>query len=121
MTLKQVIVVRADIGMSKGKTAAQAAHASVSAVFKTQQHDKIFQATLVKDWTKQGAKKIVLQVKSEKDLIKLADLCVRAGLKHAIIKDAGETELPPGTMTALGIGPDDETKIDKITGSLSAL
>lgn len=119
MNLKQVIVIRADLAMSKGKACAQGAHASVSAVIKTQQHDRVFKTDLIKKWTNEGAKKIVLKVESEKDLIKLVDLCVRAGLKHALIKDAGETELPPGTITALGIGPDEETKIDKITGSLS--
>jgi len=121
MGLKQVIVLRADLTMSKGKACAQAAHASVSAVIKTQQHDRVFKTDFIKNWTNEGAKKIVLQISSEKDLLKLVDLCVRAGLKHALIKDAGETELQPGTITALGIGPDAEEKIDKITGKLNPM
>ena len=121
MGLKQVIVVRADLTMSRGKACAQAAHASVSAVIKTQQHDRVFKADLIKKWRDEGAKKIVVQVSSEGSLLKLVEQCVRAGLKHALIKDAGQTELAPGTMTALGIGPDEESKIDTLTKDLKAL
>ncbi len=121
MGLKQVIVLRTDLAMSRGKACAQAAHASVSAVIKTQQHDRVFKTELIKKWLGAGAKKIVVQVSSEGSLLKLADQCVRSGLKHAVIKDAGETELAPGTITALGIGPDAEEKIDKITGDLKSL
>jgi len=121
MAYKQVIVVRTDLGMSKGKLAAQAAHASLEAALRVMQHDKIFKSDIFKTWRTEGAKKIVLKVESEDALKRLESLAVKAGLKNVLISDAGLTEIPAGTKTALGIGPDEEKRIDKITGNLSAL
>ena len=118
---KQAIIIRTDLNMSKGKTAAQAAHASLEAALKTQKTDKIFKTKNLDDWRKEGAKKVVLKVMSESALIKLRDKSVREGLKSALIKDAGFTELPAGTITALAIGPDTESKVNNITKDLSAL
>jgi len=118
---KQVIVVRTDLEMSRGKLAAQCAHASLESALKVMQSDKVFQTSVFKDWRTEGAKKIVVKAESEGALIKLRDAAVRAGIKHALISDAGLTEVPPGTKTALGLGPDEEKKIDKLTGNFSAL
>ena len=121
MGYKQVIVVRADLGMSKGKIAAQAAHASLEAAMKTMSTDKISKEGIFESWRKEGMKKVVLKVESEQAILRLRDLCVRNGIRHALIKDAGLTEIPPGTTTALGIGPDEEKKINVITKDLNAL
>lgn len=118
---KQTIVVRADLGMSKGKLVAQACHACLESVLKVMKTDKIRKEHIFESWLKEGAKKIVLKVESEQALLRLRDLCVKSGIRHALIKDAGLTEIPPNTITALGIGPDDEKKIDKITKDLNAL
>lgn len=118
---KQAIILRTDIGMSKGKMCAQAAHASLEAALKTLKVDKIHKSNILESWRKEGAKKVVLKVMSESALIKLRDQAVRAGLRSALIKDAGFTEIPAGTITALAIGPDKEEKIDKITGKLASL
>ena len=119
--LKQAIVIRVDLGMSTGKLAAQTAHASLEAALKVQKHDNIFKSTFFDSWRKEGGKKVVLRVESESALKKLEAECVRGGLKSSLIKDAGLTEIPAGTVTALGIGPDDEKRIDKITGNLNSL
>ena len=63
-------------------------------------------------------KKIVLKVKDKPELLKYKNLADDAGLVNALIVDAGKTVLEPGTATCLGIGPDKEEKIDRITGSL---
>lgn len=111
---KQVILVRTDLKMSKGKLAAQVAHASLGAWKKA---DK----TLRDRWEREGGKKVVLSVKDEKELRKYLIDAERAGLPKALITDAGHTELEPGTVTCLGIGPGEEDKINKVTGGLSIL
>ena len=114
MELKQVILVREDLKMSAGKLAAQVAHASLDAVFSS---DK----KIVNEWRNSGAKKVVLKVKDEKELIEFKDRADDEGLVAALITDAGRTVLAPGTKTCLGIGPDDSEKIDKITGKLKMM
>ncbi|MEM1946449.1 MAG: peptidyl-tRNA hydrolase Pth2 [Candidatus Caldarchaeum sp.] len=114
---KQVIVIRADLKMSVGKTAAQASHAAVLAVENARRR----RPEWVEDWIASGQKKVVLKVSSEQELRRLADLCSLRGLPHEIVEDAGLTELSPGTATALGIGPAPEEEVDKITGSLPLL
>ena len=114
MELKQVILVRHDLKMSKGKIAAQASHASVDCLLKSHKD-------IVDKWHKQGMKKVVLKVKDLKELKKYMMLAEKANLANCIVVDAGHTELTPGTITCLGIGPDEEEKIDKVTGDLKML
>ncbi|MFO7794473.1 MAG: aminoacyl-tRNA hydrolase [Candidatus Nanohaloarchaea archaeon] len=111
MDLKQVIVIDESLGMSKGKLAAQASHASLNAYKKVDED-------LRKDWGSQGAKKIILDKgeKSFQDLIMGAE---RLNIPHYKVKDAGHTEVEPGTATALGLGPAESSKIDKITSELT--
>ena len=97
--------------LPKGKLAAQVAHASVEAVFNSDKNN-------VAAWRRQGQKKVVLKVKDEKELLEFLDLAKAAKLKTALITDAGKTVIAPGTKTCLGIGPDDEVRIDSITGKL---
>jgi len=109
--LKQIILVRTDIKMSKGKTAAQVAHAAVQAALTVNKK-------LLKNWTQTGMKKITLKVESEEDLFKYQKLAEEKDLITALITDAGHTEIAPGTKTCLAIGPGPEVQIDKITGNL---
>lgn len=111
---KQVILVRTDLKMPPGKTHAQVAHASVDATLKS---DK----KLVDLWKREGGKKVILKVKDEKELLKYKQMAEDAGLKTALITDAGHTVLEPGTITCLGIGPDLEEKIDKVSGRLKMM
>ncbi len=117
MDFKQVILIRADIKMSKGKTAAQCSHASLESALKVLKKDK----KLLQSWRREGAKKVVLRVADKKELLDFDKKAKQANLISALITDAGHTELKPGTMTCLGIGPDKEEKIDKITKELQAL
>jgi len=114
MELKQVILVRKDLKLPKGKLAAQAAHAAVEAVLNSSKKK-------VKEWRKQGAKKVVLKVEDKKELLEFLELAKGSELKTALITDAGKTVISPGTKTCLGIGPDEEEKIDAVTGSLKML
>jgi len=111
---KQVIVVRDDLEMSEGKLIAQCCHAAVSAVRKAKKEKFIA-------WDRGGQKKVVLRVKGLDEMLKLKNKCNKLRINHALVADAGLTELKPGTITAMAIGPDDEKKIDKVTGSLPLL
>lgn len=114
MELKQVILVRQDLKMSRGKIAAQASHASVDCLLKTHKD-------IIEEWRGQGMKKVVLKVKGREELMKYKKLAEDANISTCLITDAGHTEVEPGTVTCIGIGPDDENKIDKITGALKML
>jgi len=114
MPYKQVILVRKDLKLPLGKASSQVAHASVDATLKS---DK----KIVELWKKEGGKKIVLKVKDEKELLKYKQMAEDLGLKTALIKDAGHTVVEPGTITCLGIGPDEEEKIDKVSGKLKMM
>jgi PTH2 family peptidyl-tRNA hydrolase len=72
-------------------------------------------------WLREGQKKIVLKVRNLDELFEIKNKAEREKLVTAIVEDAGLTEVPPGTITALVIGPDEAKKIDKITGSLPLL
>jgi peptidyl-tRNA hydrolase, PTH2 family len=114
MDYKQVLVVRSDLKLPKGKLAAQCAHASVESVLKSPRE-------IVKKWRLEGQKKVVVKVESLKDLYALNQMAKDDGFTTALITDAGKTCIAPGTTTCIGIGPDEEEKIDSLTKNLKLL
>ena len=111
---KQVIVVRQDLKLPKGKLGAQVAHASVAAVLKSEKK-------IVNAWAREGMAKIVVKVPDLKALKKCLDKCHSYGVKYSVITDAGKTVVAPGTTTCAAIGPYYVDDIDKITGDLKLL
>jgi PTH2 family peptidyl-tRNA hydrolase len=111
---KQCLVLRNDIKMSCGKKCAQAAHASIGAY---EHANKI----LKKAWLSEGQKKVVLKANDERTLYELKVIAEHAGISTSLIQDAGMTEIPPGTITALGLGPAKSEDLDRITGNLRLL
>ncbi|PIN80264.1 aminoacyl-tRNA hydrolase, partial [Candidatus Woesearchaeota archaeon CG10_big_fil_rev_8_21_14_0_10_30_7] len=103
-----------ELKLSKGKLAAQVAHASVEAVLESN-------SRLIDEWHLTGMKKSVLKVKDKKELFVYKDKAKKAGLVYAVISDAGKTEVKPGTVTCMAIGPDEESKIDTVTKDLKLL
>lgn len=114
---KQVIVFRSDLRLSKGKTAAQAGHAAVSAAEEARKHRRQW----FDEWLNEGQRKIAVKVKSEKEMSELETVAKELGLPNALIVDRGLTEIPAGTVTCLGIGPAPAEKVDKLTGKLPLL
>ena len=112
--MKQVIVVNEALKLPRGKLAAQVAHASVAALLSADP-DK------VQSWLDTGMAKIVLQVDSETELLRLHTLAQQSDLPAALIQDAGRTVLAAETTTCLGIGPDDDERVNEVTGNLSLL
>ncbi|SDC91090.1 peptidyl-tRNA hydrolase Pth2 [Natrinema hispanicum] len=110
--MKQAIVARTDIGMGQGKLAAQVAHASLSAYEKAD-------SQLQSQWKQGGQKKVVLKGKSERQLHELSEIADSNGIPNALIRDAGHTQLEPGTVTALAVGPAADDRVDSVTGELS--
>jgi len=107
---KQAIVVRQDLEMSTGKMIAQACHASLKAYKKADSDE-------VADWESGGSKKVIL-APGQESLEDIFNQAKRNKIPAALVKDAGLTEVEPGTKTAVGIGPAEESKIDNITGHL---
>ncbi|MBN2251435.1 MAG: peptidyl-tRNA hydrolase [Candidatus Altiarchaeota archaeon] len=112
MELKQVIVVRADLKLGKGKLCGQVAHAAVSAAEKSRWR---------KDWLGENQMKAVLKCPGLEELLNIYEDAKRSGLPAEFIRDAGRTQIPEGTITCVGIGPAPADEIDRITGKLKLL
>jgi PTH2 family peptidyl-tRNA hydrolase len=115
--MKQAIVVRSDLKMGKGKLAAQVAHASLSAAEQAMDRRSEWFA----EWKAGGQAKIVLKVQTEDALQELYRKARAARLRAALIEDRGLTQLEPGTVTCMGIGPGPDEELDRITGKLKLL
>ncbi|MFH1978058.1 MAG: aminoacyl-tRNA hydrolase [Candidatus Aenigmatarchaeota archaeon] len=111
---KQVIVIRTDLKMGKGKLAAQVAHASLESYKRTDSRTR-------EKWEDEGSKKVVVKVGSLKELKEVHEKAKKIGVISAVIRDAGRTQVARGTITCLGIGPDKEENVDKITSNLKLL
>jgi len=114
---KQVIAFHSDLKLSKGKTAVQAGHAAVSAA----EEARIHRRKWWESWIGEGQRKIAVKVKTEKELLQLERQAKELELPCALIVDRGLTEIPPNTITCLGIGPAPSEKVDKLTGRLPLL
>ncbi|KAK8863376.1 peptidyl-trna hydrolase 2 [Apiospora arundinis] len=119
---KLVLVVRTDLGMTKGKIAAQASHATL-ACYKTMSRFPAGspQAQLLKKWERSGQAKIAVQVKSQQELTDLRTRARSLGLTAEVIQDAGRTQIEAGSYTVLGVGPAPKSVIDQVTGGLKLL
>ncbi|XP_061401892.1 peptidyl-tRNA hydrolase 2, mitochondrial [Musca vetustissima] len=118
---KLALVVRGDLKMSKGKTAAQCAHAAVICVQDSQASSNEKHRELLRAWLAMGQPKIVLKVDNFEQLIELQKEAMQGNVTAALVQDAGRTQLAAGTATVLGIGPDTVENIDKIVGHLKLL
>ncbi len=115
--IKQVIIIRIDITMGKGKQVAQGAHASLMSYFEAERADK----KIAREWLDTGEKKIVLKTDSEETITKLFAAFKFKKIPCALVSDAGLTQIPPGTKTALGIGPWPSEEIDMFTKGFKLL
>lgn len=155
---KLVLVVRTDLGMTKGtvtsllfspspltpppsfisihkltrtslplpktgKIAAQCSHATL-ACYKTISSSASTSTTsraLLQRWERHGQAKIAVQTKSEEELLELMGKARSLGITAEVIQDAGRTQIDPGSLTVLGVGPAPKSLVDAVTGGLKLL
>ena len=103
--------------MGTGKKCAQSCHASVSSADLVRVKNK----EVWKKWKNAGQKKVILKVSGMEELKEVVSKLEKSEIPFFLIKDAGLTQLTPGTTTALGIGPALSVTLDKVTGDLKLL
>lgn len=114
---KLVLVVRHDLKMGKGKTAAQCSHATLASYKKMQKlNPHILQA-----WEDLGQPKVVVKATDLNHINNLSQLAKAAGIETTLIYDAGKTQVERGSATVLAVGPASVAAVDKITGNLPLL
>ncbi|RNF26755.1 peptidyl-tRNA hydrolase, PTH2 family [Trypanosoma conorhini] len=143
--LKLTLLVRKDLKMGTGKIAAQCAHAAVAVVEKVENRRRqdgtttpppqTAAADVEEDgrdhwdewvawydaWMFAGSKKVVLQCDSEEKLVEACRAAKEAGLPHALVRDAGRTQIAPGSKTVLAVGPAPVKLVDCVTGRFKLL
>ncbi|KAL8661526.1 MAG: hypothetical protein Q9202_005535 [Teloschistes flavicans] len=118
---KLVLVVRGDLGMGKGKIAAQCSHATLACYRALSSSFPSSLNPVLKQWERMGQAKVVVQAKNEEELDTLQAQAVSLGLCAQVIHDAGRTQIAAGSATVLGVGPGPKSVVDKVTGGLKLL
>ncbi|KAG5507493.1 hypothetical protein JIQ42_07791 [Leishmania sp. Namibia] len=133
--VKMALVVRKDLKMGSGKIAAQCAHAAVAVV------EEILAAKSAESaaaqpalnpvsaawvqwydaWSASGCSKVALQCPDEATMMALAKHARQVNLPHYVIRDAGRTQVAPGSKTVVAVGPGPKSLIDEVTGQLKLL
>ena len=117
MEYKLVLLVRSDLKLGCGKWCAQVGHAAVGCAMKARkERPKWFRA-----WYAEGQRKVVLRVEDLDELMALERSARERCIPTTLVRDAGLTQVPPGTVTCLGIGPAPESTLDAITGHLKLM
>jgi peptidyl-tRNA hydrolase, PTH2 family len=124
--VKQVIVMRHDLKMRRGKQIAQGAHASMAFLTRRlQSHVSIGLNDFSpneQSWILGSFAKVCVRCNSEEELMAIHDKAIELGLEVQLITDSGRTEFHgQPNRTCLAIGPDDALKIDQVTGHLELL
>ena len=125
--IKQIIVIRKDLNMRKGKMCAQAAHASMKVLldnmdfFQFEKIANLYFNDEIYEWLADKFTKIVAGCDTKEELVYLYTKAKKAKLPCTIIEDSGATEFKEPTLTAIAIGPAQSEDIDKITGYLKLL
>lgn len=114
---KQALIMRSDLKIGKGKIAVQCSHAAVSTAEEARNHFPQWW----KAWLQEGQRKIALKVPDLATLLHLEDMARRNRLPVYLVRDMGLTQVPPETVTCIGIGPAPANLVDKLTSSLSLL
>ncbi|EQB53704.1 peptidyl-tRNA hydrolase PTH2 [Colletotrichum gloeosporioides Cg-14] len=122
---KLVLVVRTDLGMTKGKMAAQASHATLAcykSLSKAATRDPSSAAAkILSRWERLGQAKIAVQIKDQDEMLELMGKARSLGITAEVIADAGRTQIEAGSLTVLGVGPAPKSLVDQVTSHLKLL
>ncbi|KAF3799522.1 Peptidyl-tRNA hydrolase 2 [Colletotrichum gloeosporioides] len=122
---KLVLVVRTDLGMTKGKMAAQASHATLAcykSLSKAATRDPSSAAAkILSRWERLGQAKIAVQIKDQNEMLELMGKARSLGITAEVIADAGRTQIEAGSLTVLGVGPAPKSLVDQVTSHLKLL
>ncbi|ORZ26378.1 peptidyl-tRNA hydrolase, partial [Lobosporangium transversale] len=111
---KMVLVIRSDLGMGKGKAAAQCCHATLA-----NYKDLLRTSPMtLRAWEARGQAKVTLKIDSEEEMVQLRAQARSIGLAANCIRDAGRTQIAAGSMTVLAIGPGPVSRVNSVTGKL---
>lgn len=118
--VRMALVIRQDLGMQKGKVAAQCAHAALSCfrLIATDPNKMSYNPELTKRWLRHGQAKITLKCPDKEKMDELYAMAISLGVNAAVIHDAGRTQIAAGSATVLGLGPAPKAVLDQITGEL---
>ena len=119
--LKMVFLVRIDLKMGAGKIAAQVAHAAIGLYDEIMNGNDEYYIEAINYWSTFGAKKIVLKCENYDIMKQVAVQAKQSKIPFILISDAGHTQIPAGSVTVLGIGPDTSEKINKLTGQFKLM
>ena len=115
--VEMVLVVNTELGMGKGKVAAQCGHAAV-ACFKA---GLMEEPQLVAAWERTGQTKVVVRGGGEESLLAVSLAGRQAGMVVAEVRDAGRSQVEASSLTVIGLGPANNLLIDKVAGKLKLL
>ncbi len=76
---------------------------------------------VLKKWENLGQPKVVVKVDSEEEFLSIAEISRSKGLPTTVIRDAGRTQIAPGSKTVLGVGPAISEMVDQVTNHLKLL
>jgi len=120
--VRMALVVRTDLGMQKGKIAAQCGHAAVTCYkLMSDANSNARNPTMLRRWYAGGQAKIALKCPHEEDMDLLFAKALSLNINAYVVHDAGRTQIPSGSATVLGLGPAPKSVLDKVTGVLKLL
>ncbi|QLQ79201.1 hypothetical protein HG537_0B05480 [Torulaspora globosa] len=118
--VRMALVIRQDLGMQKGKIAAQCCHAALSCfrMIGCDPNRESYNPQLVQRWLRCGQAKITLKCPDKETMDELYAKAISLGVNACVIHDAGRTQIAAGSATVLGVGPAPKAVLDQITGEL---
>lgn len=115
--VKLSVAVRTDLGMGRGKIAAQVGHAAVMSLERV----RVSHPGWASEWLDSGQAKVVVRAGGPKELHGLKMRAIDLGVPWSEVADAGRTQVGPGTVTCIGFGPAPAPAVDRVTGELRLL